>query len=72
MSTPDTLDEVRAEVKELLRQMEELNQLAGAMARDRGRRPRLMFPFSMIDRMINWGLRALERLVGRMVKAVIH
>jgi hypothetical protein len=78
MSAPNVPQQVHAEelnrrLEELHQQLEEMNQaVESALSRGHRRRPALMFPFSVLDRLVNRGLLALERAVGRLVKAVIR
>jgi hypothetical protein len=53
-----------------------LNELSHVMEKNQSQRrrqePRLMFPFSLLQRLIAWGLGTLERTIGRLVKRIIR
>ena len=77
MGTPTLQKEM---AKELNHHLETLHQELATMNQaveeglNQRRRPRpiLVFPFSLLDRLINFGLLSLERLVRRLVTAIVR
>jgi hypothetical protein len=53
-----------------------LNELARVMEKNQSQRqrqePELMFPFSLMERLIMWGFGTLERIMSRLVKRIIR
>lgn len=73
METRITDDGSNRRLEELQQAINELARVIEASRRPRIKRePNLGFPFSLLARVITSGLLALDRAIGRLVRAVIH
>ena len=66
-------NELGRRLEALHQELEAMNQtVEGVLSRRKRPTPALVFPFSLLDRLINAGLLGLERLVRRLVTAIVR
>lgn len=73
-TTPKEMsDELNRRLDTLHQELETMNQAVEQMLSQRRKpKPALVFPFSLLDRLLNLGLLSLERLVRRLVTAFVR